>query len=115
MIGILADYEACSRVAYENVEDAYLEGIDYIELRFSPKFMAGPHGLDPAGIVESIIEGTNKAQRILPHGKQVEDRQGAPHAEVQQPQRAAMPNLRPAAERVSEVRDLSHLLSEPGR
>jgi len=63
MIGILADYEACSRVAYENVEDAYLEGIDYIELRFSPNFMAEPHGLDPAGIVEAIIEGTNKAQR----------------------------------------------------
>lgn len=63
MIGILVDYEACKRVAYENVEDAYLEGIDYIELRFSPKFMAGPHGLDPAGIVEAVIEGTNKAQR----------------------------------------------------
>ena len=63
MIGILADYEACSRVAYENVEDAYLEGIDYIELRFSPIFMAEPHGLDPAGIVEAIIEGTNQAQR----------------------------------------------------
>ncbi len=63
MIGILVDYEACKRVAYENVEDAYLEGIDYIELRFSPIFMAGPHGLDPAGIVEAIIEGTNKAQR----------------------------------------------------
>jgi len=65
MIGILVDYEACQRVAYENVEDAYLEGIDYIELRFSPKFMAGPHGLDPAGIVEAIIEGTDKAQRNL--------------------------------------------------
>ena len=63
MIGILVDYDACSRVAYENVEDAYLEGIDYIELRFSPIFMAKPHGLDPAGIVEAIIEGTNKAQR----------------------------------------------------
>jgi len=62
MIGILADYEACRRVAYENVEDAFLEGIDYIELRFSPNFMAGPYGLDPAGIVEAIIEGTNQAQ-----------------------------------------------------
>ena len=57
MIGILADYDACRRVAYENVEDAYKEGIDYIELRFSPYFMAQPHQLDPAGIVESVLEG----------------------------------------------------------
>ena len=63
MIGVLADYEACSRVAYENVEDAYLEGIDYIELRFSPNFMSKPHHLDPEGVVEAIIEGTERARR----------------------------------------------------
>ena len=63
MIGVLADYEACSRVAYENVEDAYLEEIDYIELRFSPNFMAKPHHLDPSGVVEAIIEGTDRARR----------------------------------------------------
>ncbi len=63
MIGVLADYDACSRVAYENVEDAYLEGIDYIELRFSPNFMAKPHQLDPSGVVEAIIEGIDRARR----------------------------------------------------
>ncbi len=63
MIGVLADYEACSRVAYENVEDAYLEEIDYIELRFSPNFMAKPHHLDPMGVVEAIIEGTDRARK----------------------------------------------------
>ncbi len=63
MIGVLADYEACSRVAYENVEDAYLEGIDYIELRFSPKFMAEPHHLDAGGVVEAIIEGVDRARK----------------------------------------------------
>jgi adenosine deaminase len=63
MIGVLADYEACSRVAYENVEDAYLEEIDYIELRFSPNFMAKPHNLDLSGVVEAIIEGTDRARR----------------------------------------------------
>jgi adenosine deaminase len=62
MIGILVDYDACRRVAYENVEDAYQEGIDYIELRFSPLFMAEPHGLDPKGIVEGIIDGINKGR-----------------------------------------------------
>lgn len=61
MIGILADYDACSRVAYENVEDAFHEGIDYIELRFSPMFMAEPHGLDPRGIVEAVIDGVYRS------------------------------------------------------
>ena len=62
MIGILADYEACRRVAYENVEDAFQEGIDYIELRFSPYFMAQPHQLDPAGVVESVLEGLQEGR-----------------------------------------------------
>jgi adenosine deaminase len=57
MIGILADYDACRQVAFENVEDAFREGIDYIELRFSPYFMAQPHQLDPVGVVESVLEG----------------------------------------------------------
>ena len=49
MVGVLVDYEACWRVACENVEDAQREGLDYVELRFSPWFMAEPHGLDPDG------------------------------------------------------------------
>ncbi|MBI3159936.1 MAG: adenosine deaminase [Chloroflexi bacterium] len=60
MIGVLADYDACRRVAYENVLDAQHEGIDYIELRFSPWFMAQGHGLDPAGIVEAVVEGVRQ-------------------------------------------------------
>jgi adenosine deaminase len=59
---VLADGDACRRIARENVEDAKQEGIDYLELRFSPWFMAEPHGLDPvdviAGVVEGIAEGT---------------------------------------------------------
>jgi len=65
MIGILADYDACRRVAYENVEDAYKEGIDYIELRFSPYFMAEPHQLDPAGVVESVLEGIQEGREAF--------------------------------------------------
>jgi adenosine deaminase len=55
--GVMVDLEACRRIAYENVEDAAHEGIDYIELRFSPWFMAEPHGLDPEGIVEAVMGG----------------------------------------------------------
>ena len=63
MTGVLVDYAACHRVAYENVEDAYREGIDYLELRFSPWFMAEPHGLDPAGVVEAVTDGVAAGAR----------------------------------------------------
>jgi adenosine deaminase len=54
---VMVNYDVCRRIAYENVEDAIREGIDYIELRFSPWFMAEAHGLDPEGVVEAVIDG----------------------------------------------------------
>jgi adenosine deaminase len=57
MTAVLADTDACRRIARENVEDAKSEGIDYIELRFSPCFMAEPHGLDPERVTAAVIEG----------------------------------------------------------
>jgi adenosine deaminase len=63
MIHALVDYDACRRVAYENVEDAKNEGLDYIELRFSPWFMAEGHGLVPSGVVEAVCDGVAAGQR----------------------------------------------------
>jgi adenosine deaminase len=63
MTGVLVDYEACRRVAYENVEDAFREGIDYIELRYSPWFMAEAHHLHPEGVVEAVTEGVRTGER----------------------------------------------------
>ena len=57
MTRVLADAEACRRITRENIEDAKREGIDYLELRFSPFFMAEPHGLDPEAVVAAVIEG----------------------------------------------------------
>lgn len=62
----MVDYDACRRIAYENVEDAFNEGIDYIELRFSPLFMAQAHQLDPAGVVEAVVDGVKAARQALP-------------------------------------------------
>ena len=56
-MAVLVDGQACRRVAYENVEDAKLDGLDYIELRFSPWFMAEANALDPALVVEAVVEG----------------------------------------------------------
>lgn len=61
MTGILVDYQACYRIAYENVIDAQREGLDYVELRFSPWFMAEPHRLDPVGVVEAVTDGVRIA------------------------------------------------------
>ena len=63
LTAILHDLETCRRVAYENVLDAQGEGIDYLELRFSPWFMAETHGLDPAGVVEAVADGVVAAER----------------------------------------------------
>jgi adenosine deaminase len=65
MVGVLVDYDACRRVAYENVEDAQREELDYVELRFSPWFMAEPNHLDPGGVVEAIIAGVREAHQAL--------------------------------------------------
>jgi adenosine deaminase len=60
---ILVNNDVCHRVAFEAVEDAHREGIDYLELRFSPWFMAEAHALDPIGIVEAVCDGTEAASR----------------------------------------------------
>ena len=57
MTAVLGDADACRRITRENVEDAKREGIDYIELRFSPWFMGEPHGLDPARVTAAVVEG----------------------------------------------------------
>lgn len=63
MVGVLADADACRRVAYENVLDAQAEGLDYVELRFSPCFMAEAHNLNPAAVVEAVADGVAAARR----------------------------------------------------
>lgn len=59
----LVDLDACRRVAYENVEDASIEGVDYVELRFSPWFMSETHHLDPAGVVEAVVDGVSAGSK----------------------------------------------------
>lgn len=63
MTAVLADADACRRVAYENVEDAKREGIDYVELRYSPWFMAQTHAMNPAEVMEACADGIRAAER----------------------------------------------------
>jgi adenosine deaminase len=65
MTGILVDYDACRRVAYENIEDAALTGVDYVELRYSPWFMALAHGLTAEGVVEAVTDGVKAGEQAF--------------------------------------------------
>jgi adenosine deaminase len=66
MTGVMVNEEAVRRITSENVEDAHKEGLDYVELRFSPWFMAEPHHLEPAGVVAAVVDGIEEAQRNFP-------------------------------------------------
>lgn len=63
LIPVMVDYDAVRRIAYENVADAHNEGICYVELRFSPLFVASGHGLDPSAVVEAAADGVSDAVR----------------------------------------------------
>jgi adenosine deaminase len=63
MTAVLVDTDACRRVAYENVVDARSEGIDYIELRYSPWFMAESHGMNAHAVMEACADGVRSAER----------------------------------------------------
>jgi adenosine deaminase len=63
---VVADYDAVRRIVRENLEDAAREGIDYIELRFSPYFMGEEHGLDPAGVVEAACDALEEGRGRIP-------------------------------------------------
>lgn len=57
-VSVLADLDACYRIAYENIEDAQKAGLHYTELRFSPYYMAKAHQLNVADVVAAVIQGT---------------------------------------------------------
>ncbi|MDO6775185.1 adenosine deaminase [Shewanella sp. 3_MG-2023] len=63
MVGVLADLDDVKRVAYENVEDAAVSGLDYTELRFSPYYMAMSHNLPIEGVVEAVIDGVKAGMK----------------------------------------------------
>lgn len=59
-VKVLASLDACRRVAFENIEDAARHGLHYVELRFSPRYMAMTHQLPVGGVVEAVIAGVRE-------------------------------------------------------
>ena len=64
-VKVLASLDACRRVAFENMEDAARNGLHYVELRFSPGYMAMTHNLPVAGVVEAVIAGVREGSQAF--------------------------------------------------
>jgi len=62
----MVDYDAVRRIVRENLEDAAREGIDSIELRFSPYFMGETHGLDTFGVVDAVCDALEEGRGAIP-------------------------------------------------
>jgi adenosine deaminase len=60
------DEEAIARIAEENIEDAFREGIAYIELRLSPAFMGAGYGLDPTAVLRACCRGVRAGTARYP-------------------------------------------------
>jgi adenosine deaminase len=54
---VSCSYEAIKRIAFENVEDAFYDGIKLIELRFSPAFISVGKEIKNDEIIEGVIDG----------------------------------------------------------
>lgn len=53
------------RAAREVVLDAYDEGLDVLELRFSPWFVSSQSGLAPEAVVDAVTEGVRLARDLV--------------------------------------------------
>lgn len=54
---VLCSYEAIKRITFENVEDAFEDGVKLLELRFAPIFIAHEKDLGFDEIFEGVIDG----------------------------------------------------------
>lgn len=61
-VSVLHNYKACELIAYEAVMHVFQEGLSAAELRFSPLFMAAAHSLNPSVVIESVIQGVERAK-----------------------------------------------------
>jgi adenosine deaminase len=59
--------DACRRITREVIEDSAAQGLGYVEVRFSPLFMAELHGLDPFAVSEAVCEGWREASQANPN------------------------------------------------
>lgn len=62
-VSVLATLDDCYTVAYENMLDAKRQGLDYVELRFSPYYMSMNHNLNMADLVAAVVDGVRAGEK----------------------------------------------------
>ena len=60
------DREAIARITFEAAEDAWLDNVRHVELRFSPEFMGFYHHVKLKDVMDGIASGANLAMRRMP-------------------------------------------------
>ncbi len=63
---VLCSPEAISRVTFENIEDAWWDGVVLIELRFAPAFISRGHPLSNDDIIGGILDGMVRGMAAYP-------------------------------------------------
>jgi adenosine deaminase len=63
---VLCSHEAIERIAFENVEDAYRDGVHLIELRFAPPFISEDKELEDEEIIEAVLDGVTRGMDTYP-------------------------------------------------
>jgi adenosine deaminase len=56
----MSSYESIKRIAFENVEDCFHDGVKLAELRFAPTFMAANKSLGHDEIIEGVLDGVKE-------------------------------------------------------
>lgn len=63
---VLCSFEAISRVTFENVEDAWRDGVSLVELRFAPSYIADGKSLSNDEIIAGVLDGMLRAMAACP-------------------------------------------------
>jgi adenosine deaminase len=63
---VLCSFEAISRVTFENVEDAWRDGVTLVELRFAPSYIADGKSLSNDEIIAGVLDGMRRAMAAWP-------------------------------------------------
>jgi adenosine deaminase len=63
---VLCSFDALSRVTFENIEDAFRDGVRLVELRFAPSYIAEGKRLTNDLIIAAVLEGMRRGMAAFP-------------------------------------------------